>query len=372
MLAGCDEDNILTNESGSAGEIAADAGIGAGTENSDEDTTADTVSGGGGTGIGSEDGDEAAKDRDGNPGSAIDPSLPPGNPSDSPPNNPPNNPPGNPPGNSPGNPPGNSPGTQSPGQPGPSNTGVPSGKKLTVHEGDLKITKDNTVIDSMEIRGLVRIEAKNVTIKNCLITGRYLSSPLSLVYVNGPNYSVTIQDSEIYAKYPSSYVDGIIGKNFTLERVNIHSVIDQVKIIGDNVLIKDSWIHNNLHYLKDPNHNNTPSHDDNIQIQVGRNIRIIHNTMTSTHNAAIMVTQDMGVVGDVLIERNFISDGASGFNLAQKSHGTLKGFVIKDNTFTRTQKYAGCAIIVDAPSRPLLSLSGNVWSDGTPISIVTR
>ena len=255
--------------------------------------------------------------------------------------------------------------------PGASNTGVPPGTKLTVHEGDLKITQNNTVIDSMEIRGLVRIEAKNVLIKNSRITGRLLNSPLSLIYVNGPNYSVTVQDSELYAKHPSPYISGIIGWNFTLERVNIHNVIDQVHVIGDNVLVKDSWLHSNLHYKDDPFHSDG-SHDDNIQIQQGNNIRIIHNTLTSSHTASVIVTQDTGVVSNLLIEKNHISNGACSLNLAEKSRGTLKGFVLRDNVFTRTQVYAGCAALVDSTSVPLLSLSNNTWVDGSPISITRR
>jgi len=256
--------------------------------------------------------------------------------------------------------------------PGRSNTGVPPGTRLTVHEGDLKITQDGTVIDGLEIRGLVRVEAKDVVIKNSLITGRHLSSDLSLIYVNGPGWSVTVQDSELYARHPSPHVMGVIGQNFTLERVNIHQVIDQVHIIGDNVLVRDSWLHDNLHYLEDPSHGGTPSHDDNVQIQAGRNIRIVGNTMESTHNAAVQVTQDTGVVADVLIERNRISHGACALNLAQKSRGPLQGFVVRENVFTRTQVYPGCAMIVDSPSIPLLTLSGNTWSDGAAVSVTRR
>ena len=257
--------------------------------------------------------------------------------------------------------------------PGPTNTGVPAGTKLTVHEGDLKITVDNTVIDSTEIRGLVRIEAKNVVIKNSLITGRLLTSPLSLIYVNGPNYSVTVKDSTLYAKNPSPYIVGVIGSNFTLERVNIYNVTDQVNIIGSNVTIRDSWLHNNLYYLQDPVQNNTPTHDDNVQIQIGSNIQLIHNTMESTHNAAVMVTQDQGVVGNLLIENNRISHGACALNLAEKTRGTLKGFVIKNNVFVSgTQVYSGCAIITDATSIPLLTLSGNTWTAGGTVAVTKR
>ena len=270
------------------------------------------------------------------------------------------------------------------GWPGASNTGVPAGKTLqaldpggaapagTRWSGDvLWVTTAGTVLDSYDIHGLVRVEAKDVVIQNCKITGQYLSSSFALIYVSGDGYSVTVRDSELYAKYPSPYVRGVIGYNFTLERVNIHDVTDQMAITGNNVVVRDSWLHGTLYYEKDPVYNNTPSHDDNAQVQKGSNITFVHNTMEGTHNAAIQVTQDAGVVSDLRIERNHISDGGCALNLAQKSRGALKGFTITDNVFTRTQIHPGCAMIVDAPSIPLMTVSGNVWSDGASADKIT-
>ena len=259
------------------------------------------------------------------------------------------------------------------GWPGASNTGVPAGTTLqpldpggpapagTRWSGDvLWVTAAGTVLDSYDIRGLVRVEAKDVVIQNCRITGQYLSSAFALVYISGDGYSVTVRDSELYAKYPSPYVRGVIGYNFTLERVNIHDVTDQMAITGNNVVVKDSWLHHPLYYEKDPVYNGTPSHDDNAQIQKGSNITFTHNTMEGTHNAAIQVTQDAGRVGNLLVENNLISNGACSINLAQKDKGALQGITLRSNRFTRTSTY-GCAIIVSAGSRGNLSLSDNRW-----------
>jgi hypothetical protein len=230
----------------------------------------------------------------------------------------------------------------------------------------LKVTTDGTVLDGLEIRGHVRVEAKNVVIKNSLITGRYLSSPMSLVYANNPAYSVTVQACELYAKEPSPYVVGVIGQNITLERVNIHDVTDQVVVTGDNVTVRDSWLHDNLYYLEDPVQNGTPTHDDNIQVQAGRNLTFTHNTMSGTHNAAIQVTQDAGVVADLRLENNLIGGGGCSVNLAQKNRGAFQGFALKDNLFTHTSTY-NCAIIVSPASKATLSLTNNRWAnwDGT-------
>lgn len=259
------------------------------------------------------------------------------------------------------------------GWPGASNTGVPAGTALqpldpggpapagTRWSGDvLWVTAAGTVLDSYDIRGLVRVEAKDVVIQNCRITGQYLSSSFALVYVNGDGFSVTVRDSELYAKYPSPYVRGVIGYNFTLERVNVHDVIDQMAITGNNVVVKDSWLHRTLYYENDPVYNGTPSHDDNAQIQQGSNLTFTHNTMEGTHNAAIQVTQDFGRVSNLLVENNLISNGACSINLAQKDKGALQGITLRGNRFTRTSTYS-CAIIVSGASRNNLSLSDNRW-----------
>jgi hypothetical protein len=253
--------------------------------------------------------------------------------------------------------------------PGPGNTGVPAGTQLTVHEGDLMVDTPNAVIDSMEIRGIVRVRTSGVVIRNSLITGRKLDSSLGLIYVN-PGASVTVEDSELYAKDETPHVRGIIGSNFTLRRVNMHHVIDHMAITGDNVLVENSWLHDNLRYEHDPYYNGTPTHEDNAQIAVGSNIIFRGNTLEGTHNAAIQVTQDRGAVSNLTLEGNWISNGACSVNLAQNKWGPVKNVVVTNNVFTRTQIYDGCAIIADYPTVPEVKLSGNVWSDGTPVDSI--
>jgi hypothetical protein len=257
-----------------------------------------------------------------------------------------------------------------PGRPGSSNTGVPTGTNLRVHEGDLTITTPNTVIDAMEIRGFVFVRAPGVVIKRSLITGRPTSTDIALVMVQ--TGSVRIEDTEMYSKYPNAHIRGVIGHNFTLLRADVHTVIDQMVITGDNVTVQDSWLHGNLHYASDPNYGGTPSHDDNAQISIGNNLKFIGNTMESTHNASVMVTQDRGPVTNLQLVDNYIANGGCAINLAQKKFGPMHGFVIRDNVFARNQIHAGCAMIVDAATIPLLALSNNTWADGKPISLISR
>lgn len=255
--------------------------------------------------------------------------------------------------------------------PGPSNTGVPAGTQLTVWDGPLTITEADAHIDGLEIRGLVTIKAPNVLITNSRILGPATPPPADrgLIQVADAGVSVTVQDSEVFAQYPSYRLRGVIGKNFTLIRVNMHHVIDQMIITGDNVLVQDSWLHDNTYYLQDPNYNNTPSHDDNAQISIGKNLRFLHNTMQGTHNAAIQITQDRGPVTDIVVQGNFIDNGACSINIAEKSYGPIKGMTIKDNVFGNNTWVKNCGILSPPTTTPLLSLGNNTWLSGGPVAV---
>src|SRR5690606_23251476 len=148
------------------------------------------------------------------------------------------------------------------GKPGAHNTGVPTGTKLTVHQGDLTITKDNTVIDGLDVRGFITVRAKNVVIRNSIVRGRDTTSYKGLVVADTATGSVTIEDSELAPTKANPWIDGIRGWNITARRVNVHNVIDAVHVYGPNVTIEDSWLHDNAHFTNDPNWDGGPSHDD--------------------------------------------------------------------------------------------------------------
>jgi len=223
----------------------------------------------------------------------------------------------------------------------------------------------------MQINGLVRIEAPGVVIKRTLITGRPLTSSMSLIYVAAGG-SVTVEDSELYAKDPNPYIRGVIGANFTLTRVNIHDVTDQLMITGDNVKVQDSWLHKNLYYLQDPNFGGKPTHDDNIQIAHGTNLVFQNNTFEGSHNAAVMVAQSGGTVSGMTVAGNSIGGGACSINLAEVGLGTIKGVTISGNVFQPTQTYKNCAIVSDPTTIPLLTLKSNAWANGAGVVVTAR
>ena len=252
--------------------------------------------------------------------------------------------------------------------PNASNTGVPFGTQLTVHNGDLTITQAGTVIDGLDIRGMVKVEAPNVTIMNSIVRGRALNGPMALIGNLGGYSNLRIVDTELFPSTPSADVQGIYGYNFEATRLNIHGVVDGIHLTGGNVSISDSWVHDNLHYLRDPNHGGTPSHDDSIQIQAGSNIRIDGNRLTDAWNASVQVTQDRGDVSNLTITNNIADGGGCSINLAEKAYGPLRGVVISDNTFGRNTRVDDCAVIAPASTR--VQMSKNYYTpDNTLVEV---
>ena len=250
----------------------------------------------------------------------------------------------------------------------PPQVGVPEGTELTVHEGDLVITEPGTVIDSMEIRGLVKIKADDVTIRRSVITGSPIEDNFALITNDLGEYSFTLEDSELRPSDPSPWINGITGSNFTVLRTEIADVVDQIHIVGDDVLVEDSWLHGNLYYEEDPN-NGREVHSDGIQIQGGSNLVFRGNWIEDATNAAVMSTQDRDQVADVTFERNRIDGGSCSVNIAMNRNQDrpTTGFNLSDNVFGTSQTIDRCAII--APPQIEVGNENNRFTDGVEVTV---
>lgn len=244
--------------------------------------------------------------------------------------------------------------------PSAATTGVPEGTQLKRHDGDLTVTTPGAVIDGLEIHGLLIINAPDVVIKNSRILGRAVNGSTGLVSNVRSGLPFTIQDSEITAAVPSPYLNGIFGSAFTALRVDISNVIDPIHVIGGNVEIRDSWLHDNDHYEKDPLWGGTPSHSDSLQIEAGKNITVVGNRMEHAHNAAVQITQNTSKaqLGDLRITDNYFDDGGCTVNIA-RTPAPISNFVVANNEFGPDRGFAGCGIL--APSMNTPQQSGNIW-----------
>lgn len=232
--------------------------------------------------------------------------------------------------------------------PSASTTGVPAGVELT-SSGGLRITEDGAVIDALHIKGGVKVEANNVTIRRSLID----SSGLYPVQVVNGYSGLVIEDSEIDGNGAASVA--VLRGGYTLRRVDIHSVKDGPRIEGDNVVIEDSYVHDLTRV--------EGGHHDTLQIRKGRNIVIRGNNLQaykeSTNdpmNAALQIGSMLGELSGLVVEGNLMNGGNYTVN-AGSSY--VQQAVYRHNRFGRDFRYA-----------PVGNLGGgsvweqsNVWHD---------
>src|SRR3954452_1509683 len=248
------------------------------------------------------------------------------------------------------------------GRPGAGNTGVPQGTNLTRHDGDLVITKAGAVYDALDIHGFVIVKAPDVTIRRSIIRGGPTSRNTGLVMVTDPNARNFILDSsELVPQFPSVHLNAVKGWNYTMRRVNAHGTVDIAEIYGDNVRIENSWLHDNTPYANDPNQRGGPSHDDGVQVESGHHIAIVGNTITGAHNASLMVTQDVGEVGDLVFNGNWVDGGACAVNANAKPLPSMSGLTINGNRFGRNTRIPDCSVL--SSTTTTIVAEGNVWDD---------
>src|SRR5450432_181235 len=262
---------------------------------------------------------------------------------------------------------GTSAGSACPGaRPDATNTGVPSGVTPTVVDHDVTITEDNTAFDSMDVHGFLVVKASNVKITRCIVRGGVATHNGDGIQI-ASGTGTLIEDSEVALAHPSAYLDGIGGSDFTVRRCNIHGGVDGMKV-GSNSSVECNYIHDMSSFDSDPNQNGGPTHNDAIQILSGTKIRITGNQLIAAkdQNSAIQVTQDFGVVADLVVASNWADGGGCSFNFSHKGQPSL-AVTATDNRFGRNS-FFNCPILHSIETT--LTTSGNVWDDdGTPVPI---
>jgi len=250
-------------------------------------------------------------------------------------------------------------------QPGPTNTGVPAGTQLTVHYGDMNITTPGTVISGLDIHGSVTISAPNVVLKNSIVRGGTTlpTHGHCIVEDNGKGNGLNflIEDTELAPTNVNYYQNDICGGNFTALRINSHSGVDTMDIAGNNVTLKDSWLHDTTHFAYSPEHSNG-THNDGIEITVGSNINITHNVIRGGGNSAIQITQDQGVTTGLTIANNWFDGGSCSLHIDDKPLSSMTHIAVTGSIFTPNSTIAHCDAVVT--HTVTMSWSANAWSTG--------
>lgn len=213
------------------------------------------------------------------------------------------------------------------GYPDASNTGVPAGTSLTVHNGDFTTSSNGQIINAMEIRGTLIVNHSNVVVTNTLIINSN-NDWLWGVQCEGESTSVTLTDCTIDGQVNVGTC--IEDRNYTLIRCDIKGAENGLDANHD-VTMQDCFIHDLFNGGADP-------HADGVQINNGGfNMTFTHNTILSKGadgsdtTSCIISPQASTNPHDWLIEDNVFAGGA--FSLYGPQNGTGTNVVIRNNKF---------------------------------------
>lgn len=250
------------------------------------------------------------------------------------------------------------------------NVGLPPLRPLTTVIGDVTITSSaGTLLEGLDIFGRVKVQAANVTIRNCRVRGaNNVSGNTALIDCNHPNASnVLIENCDLRPDFPSIWLNAVIGHNYTIRYCHIWDVVDGLGVYNSyaptahaDVTIEANFIHDLAYFSPDPNHNDNRTHNDGIQIQGNGWITIRGNTVwanvgsagqsnqagvpapnpyyPSVTGQAIGITPNVSVVTNTLIELNWIDYGAQSITIASGNVGdTNTTALVRLNKFGRNQ-----------------------------------
>ncbi|GIH10160.1 hypothetical protein Rhe02_82270 [Rhizocola hellebori] len=238
--------------------------------------------------------------------------------------------------------------------PNASNTGVPAGKQLTAHAGDLIITKAGTVIDGLNVKGCISVRADNVTVKNTLVRAACAEGSIGPGYNTSPK-NLLIQDVEIDGLGQTTTYSGVSGNNFTCRRCKIHGTGTGIRA-GSNSVIEDSYLYGNKV--------GGESHNTAMSIHGGSNIVIRHNYLQcdggyNCSSALSLYSRD-GTINGVTVQENLFSGGGYCVYGGVFSDATANNVKFLNNGFLKNQ-WPKCGDLgpVAAWDR---EVPGNVWS----------
>jgi hypothetical protein len=213
--------------------------------------------------------------------------------------------------------------------------------------GSLSITTSGAVIDKLDISGIVRVKAPNVTIKRCRIR---------------TSGGFGIDNQSIGLKVEYCEIAGVQGTNqciqynhYTARYCDLSGGADGVKANG-NVTIEHCYIHDCRKW--------TGTHNDCIQSTGGSNITIRYNRLMGpwqTSTSCIKMDSMRSQLRDVLIEGNFLSGGSYlVYSGAKDGMPCPSNVRIINNTVHRDSFVWG---YLSTHGCGGTTWSGNVWSD---------
>ena len=228
----------------------------------------------------------------------------------------------------------------------------------------MTVTTDGAVIENLEIRGRLVIEASNVTVRNTWI---YVGANAWTVYVKSG--SARFENVEI--GHPSHRgVAGIGGNNITAIGLDIHHVEDGIKLGSSSVY---SGVR--IHDLASPQ---SSPHSDAVQVEDGARNSTVKNSVLSSlgvgvGNAAVIVKSDFGLPKDLTFANNYMNGGNYTIFVRDGGHGMPQNIRFIGNRFGESRVYGMTStdgpIVWDdntwAETGELIDQNGNVIGGGS-------
>ncbi|MGF9764743.1 right-handed parallel beta-helix repeat-containing protein [Microvirga sp. 0TCS3.31] len=230
------------------------------------------------------------------------------------------------------------------------NAGVPSGTTLTP-SGDIIVTKAGTVLNGLDIKGMVIIRADNVTVQNSRIS----SNAYAGVKVEKGFKGASVINSDIDGMGSTAGSYGIMG-NGTFVGNDIRGFENGIHLTDGSSTIRGNYIHG----LQAPG----SPHYDGIQSMGGQsNTLIERNTILARGTSAIFIDNMFGPIDGVTVRNNYLGDdglflGYTMYVLGDRGgHYPVTNVTIRDNYIIKG-KYGFYSIKPDYYGR-LPTITGN-------------
>jgi hypothetical protein len=198
------------------------------------------------------------------------------------------------------------------GFPNASNTGARG--QLRVVSGDRTLSRDGAVLENVEIRGSLTINADDVVVRNVKV----VSDGYWPVRVNGRGVRLLRSTFVGTAAAQASLAGHFVGR-----RLNLYGAGDGVRMSGGRLV--DSYIHDLARF--------DGAHNDGID--ASGPVKVVHNTvLVKTGQTSAIMLSEYGSTTDsnVLVKHNLL--GGGGFSFYGGAPDTAQGHEVVDNLFT--------------------------------------
>lgn len=242
------------------------------------------------------------------------------------------------------------------GQPSCAGAGLSNPGALVVRNSSLTVTQNGAIVENLEIRGQLLIQASNVTVRNVWVW--YGSATYTVRTFNGGTVFDHVEvgkQGTPNARGIADYAGGSIVRNSY-----IHDVEDGIKMGSGS-----TYTANLINNLDSPN---SGPHSDAMQNDGGPdNIVITFNCLDSRTrggglgNAALQIDTSLGSVDNVRIEGNLLNGGNyTVFWRAEPPNPAPTNGILRNDWFGCQSRYGTVS------SDGNLTRSGNRWAAGCP------